>query len=93
MPSQANPNNLVKLSRGVGQVVEENICFTGVPDDERTIRDTYYLVYEPKFIYDPTGTPTPTPETAKGDREVITEDTSESGQAYRRGWKVYYALR
>ncbi len=93
MPSQANPNNLVKLSRGVGQVIEENICFRGVPDEPTIIQETHYLVYEPKFIYDPTGTPTPTPESSKGDREVVVEDTSEAGQGHRTGWKVYYALR
>ena len=93
VPSQANPNNLVKLSRGVGQVIEENICFPGVPDGEAIIRETHYLVYEPKFIYDPTGTPTPTLEASKGDREVVVEDTSETGQGHRTGWKVYYALR
>ena len=93
VPSQANPNNLVKLSRGVGQIIEENLCFRGVPDGEAIIRETHYLVYEPKFIYDP-GTPTPTLEPSKGDREVIVEDTSEAGQRhYRTGWKVYYALR
>ena len=91
--SQANPNNLVKLSRGVGQVIEENLCFPGVPDGEAIIRETHYLVYEPKFIYDP-GTPTPTPKAAKGDRVTIVEDTSEASQRhYRTGWKVYYALR
>ena len=93
VPSQANPNNLVKLSRGVGQVIEENLCFPGVPDGEAIIREAYFLVYEPKFIYDP-GTPTPTPETSKGDRVTIVEDTSEASQRHwRTGWKVYYALR
>jgi hypothetical protein len=92
VPSQANPNNLVKLSRGVGQVIEENLCFPGVPDAEAIIRETHYLVYEPQFIYDP-GTPTPEPTRPKGDREVIVEDTSEAGQGHRTGWKVYYAFR
>lgn len=89
VPSQANPNNLVKLSRGVGQVIEENLCFPGVPDAEAIIKETYYLVYEPKFIYTPSGTPTPTPE----NRDVVITDTSEASQDYRTGWKVYYALR
>lgn len=89
VPSQVNPNNLVKLSRGVGQEVRENLCFPGVPDGEAIIKETYYLVYEPQFIYTPAGTPTPTPE----NRDVVITDTSESGQGYRTGWKVYYALR
>ena len=89
VPSQANPKNLVKLSRGVGQVIEENLCFRPVPDDLATIRETYYLVYEPQFTYVPTGTATPTPE----NRDVVVTDTSESGQDYRTGWRVYYALR
>lgn len=92
VPSQANLNNLVKLSRGVGQVIEENLCFPGVPDGEGIIRETHYLVYEPKFIYDP-GTPTPEPTRQRSERDIITEDTSEAGQAWRTGWKVYYALR
>ena len=93
LPSQANLGNLLKLSRGVGQVLEENICFRGVPDEPGIIRETHYLVYEPKFIYDP-GTPTPTPETSNGNRVTIVEDTSEASQRHwRTGWKVYYALR
>ena len=92
MPSQANPNNLVKLTRGVGQVVEENICFRGVPDGEAVIRETHYLVYEPKFAFTPTAvTPTPTPKT-KSD-VIVFEEPLESEQDYRWGWKVYYALR
>ena len=93
MPSQTNPNNLVKLTRGVGHVIEENICFPGVPDEETIIRETHYLVYEPKFIYDPAGTPTPTPTRPKGDRDFVVQDTSETIQDHRTGWKVYYALR
>ncbi len=92
MPSQANPNNLVKLSRGVKQVVVENICFPGVPDaDEETIiRETHYLVYEPTYIHQEP--PTPTPETSTRS-DVVTTDDSEASQGYRTGWKVYYALR
>ena len=94
VPSQANPNNLVKLSRGVGQVIEENICFPGVPDEEAIIRAAYFLVYEPQFEFisptpDSELTPTPTPK-----RDVIvSEEPLESEQGFRRGWKVYYALR
>ncbi len=90
VPSQANPNNLVKLSRGVGQVIEENICFSGVPDEQAVIRETYYLVYEPQFAFVSKATPTPTP--AKRSNVISTEKT-ESEQTYRWGWKVYYALR
>ena len=93
VPSQANLNNLVRLSRGVGQVVEENICFPEVPDagDKTLIQETHYLVYEPKFIHP--ATPTPTLAANRGDREVVTADDSEASQGYRTGWKVYYALR
>ena len=92
MPSQANLNNLVRLSRGVGQVVEENICFPEVPDadDKTLIQETHYLVYEPKFIHPATPTPTLATSTRSN---VVTTDDSEASQGHRTGWKVYYALR
>lgn len=93
MPSQINLHRLVKLVRGLKQLVEEHICFPGVPDEEEIIRETHFLVYEPQFIYDPEGTPTPTPTRPKGDREFVQTDTSEVGQDHRTGWRVYYSLR
>ena len=93
MSTQTNPNNLDKLSRGVGQVMQSNLCFRPVPDAEQVIRETYFLVYEPRYIHieptpvpDPKATSTPTPS-------ALVTDTSEPSQAHRTGWKVYYALR
>ncbi len=93
VPSQVNPNNLVKLSRGLNEEVE-NICFRDVPDEEEIIREAYFLVYEPQFPFvppppPPGSTPTPTP----GARVAPSEDPLESEEDFRWGWKVYYALR
>lgn len=91
--TQTNPDNLDKLSRGVGQVAERNICFREVSDREDVIRETYFLVYEPRYIHIP---PTPTPDpaaTATPTSDAIVTDTSEPSQTFRKGWKVYFALR
>ena len=93
VPSQVNPNNLVKLSRDLNEEVE-NICFRDVPDEEEIIREAYFLVYEPQFPFvppppPPGSTPTPTP----GARVAPSEDPLESEEDFRWGWKVYYALR
>ena len=94
MSTQTNLNNLDKLSRGVGQVKQLHLCFRPVPDAEAVIRETYFLVYEPLFIYVVTGTPTPTPTRKTGSADVIvSEEPLESTQRHRTGWKVYYALR
>ena len=89
MSTQANLNNLDKLTRGFGHVIERNLCFAGVSDEEEVIRETYFLVYEPRFI-DASVTPTPT----GGESDVtVSEEPLETEQAHRTGWKVYYSLR
>ena len=91
MSSQANPNNLDKLVKGFDHVIERNICFSGVQDEEEVIRETYFLVYEPRFIYVSPATPTATPKSRSD--VIVSEEPPESKQAFRTGWKVYYALR
>ena len=92
MSTQTNLNNLDKLSRGVGQVIQPHLCFRGVPDAAPVIQEMYFLVYEPRYIH--VGTPTPVPTRSQSSsRDVISVDTTEPSQTHRTGWKVYYALR
>ncbi|MCE2467242.1 MAG: SH3 domain-containing protein [Caldilineaceae bacterium] len=95
LPSQANPGNLLKLSKGMELVIQEHICFRGVPDEEVIIRETYFLVYEPQFDFIPPPTPVPelTPTSTPSRDVVVSKEPLESEQGHRRGWKVYYALR
>ena len=93
MSTQTNPDNLDKLSRDL-KGEERNLCFRGVSDREEVIRETYFLVYEPRYIYISSGTPTPTPARSTGSRTaIVSTEPLESEQAFRTGWKVYFALR
>ena len=91
MASQTNPDNLDRLTRGFGFALDAYLCFRGVAEEEEVVRETYFLVYEPQFIYVSSATPTPTPRSRSD--VIISEEPPESDQAFRTGWRVYYALR